>query len=242
MGVQPALLDLGINARTMSAPVTVSNSFSDPLAVEMRVQEVRFPNEPNGTLEYFQTDDLLITPPTAVIAPGGNQSFRVLYIGTPTVETSRHFVITVAQLAVTLPEGVSTVQLLYNFKVIVSVGVPAGKAALEVRSATIRQDPLPKASSSTNEPAKLSPPYIEAIIANTSKSHGYLADHRLRVSQFNAEGRRMFQTTLTQDAVRQQVGLGLVAGLQVRRVKIPIEALSASGSVTVEVLGDATRR
>jgi fimbrial chaperone protein len=241
MGVQPALLDLGLNARTMSAPLTVSNSFSDPLAVELRVEEARFPGEPDGQIAYSPSYDLLITPPTAVIAPARSQNFRLLYVGSPAVETSRHFVITVAQLPVALPEGSNTVQLLYNFKVIVSVGVPGATAALAVRSASIQ---TPPASSGTDSsvPARAPPPFVEAIIANTALSHGYLSDHRLRISQFDAGGRRVFQTVMSEDMVRQQVGLGLVAGQQVRRFRIPVTLPSTEGTVTVEVLGNAPRR
>jgi fimbrial chaperone protein len=242
MGVQPALLDLGVNARTMSAPLTVSNSFADPLPVELRLQEARFPSDADGQIAYSPTEDLLITPPTAVIAPARSQSFRLLYVGSPALETSRHFVITVAQLPVALPEGVNTVQLLYNFKVIVSIGVPGGKAALEVRTASLRQDPPPPANPASATPASAPAPYIEAIVANTSTSHGYLSDHRLRISQFDDTGKRVFQTTLSEAAVRQQVGLGLIAGGQVRRVRIPVQLPGSTGTVQVEVLGNAPRR
>lgn len=247
MGVQPALLDLGVNARSMSAPLTVSNSFADPLPVELQVQEARFPDQPDGTIIYGPGDDLLITPPTSIIAPGRSQSFRLLYVGSPAIETSRHFVISVAQLPVALPEGVNTVQLLYVFKVIVSIGVPGVGSALTTRSAAIRRDPVVQPDQSTpgTPPAsspELGPAYVEAIIGNSSASHGYLSDYRLRISQFDAAGRRVFQTVMSEEQVRQEVGVGLVAGGQVRRFRIPVSLPSPEGTVTVEVLGNAPRR
>ena len=115
MTVQPVIVDLSTTGSRTSQVVTVENSFTTPLPIELRATEADFKD---GALvaSTREAKDLLIFPPQAIVPPGRSQSFRIQWIGDPDIKTSRHFFLTVAQLPVKLPAGQSAVQILYNFQ------------------------------------------------------------------------------------------------------------------------------
>src|SRR3546814_9342149 len=80
----------------------------------------------------------LALPAQAIIPPVATQAFRILYIGDPEVDHSRHYYAEVAQLPVEIPGGQSTIQILYNFQAMVNVAsITAGAPDLSVVSAEI---------------------------------------------------------------------------------------------------------
>ena len=110
MTVQPVVVDLQTAGRAMSQVITVENTFATPLPVELTVQELEL--TPTGLKQTGKDPgDLLIFPPQALIAPGQTQTFRVQFVGDPTLAVSKHYYVTVAQLPVKLPEGQSAIQI-----------------------------------------------------------------------------------------------------------------------------------
>src|SRR6478609_2043182 len=96
MTVQPVVIDLQTSGRSMTQVVTVENTFANPLPVELRVEDLTL--DENGVhASGHQSDDLLVFPPQALIAPGETQTFRVQYVGDPALARSRHYYVTVAQ-------------------------------------------------------------------------------------------------------------------------------------------------
>lgn len=217
MTVQPVIVDLSTTGSRTSQVVTVENSFTTPLPIELRATEADFKD---GALvaSTREAKDLLIFPPQAIVPPGRSQSFRIQWIGDPDIKTSRHFFLTVAQLPVKLPAGQSAVQILYNFQVIVSVAAPGAKSAIEVKSAEAVKGVDGKVRLLLN-------------LRNQSNTYGYLSEGTLKISQKDRQGKEVFKKSMNSAEIQQQFGYGLVGAGQVRKLQTPLELPLDGGSV-----------
>jgi fimbrial chaperone protein len=226
MTVQPVVLDLKTSGQAMSQIITVENSFTTQLPVEMRVQALDY--EPDGLkakADQKDADDLLVFPPQALIQPGQTQSFRVQYVGDPGLAKSKHFYVTVAQLPVKLPANQSAIQILYNFQVLVSVAPQGATPALKIDSATLSKD-------SAGKPVPL------LTLSDPSNAHAYLSAGRLRISANDAAGKEVYRRTFTGPEIQQTVGFGLVGAGQTRKLTIPAELPPTATSVDAQFTPD----
>lgn len=217
MTVQPVVLNLSPGGRNMAQVVTVTNSFTYPLAVELRVEDLTV--DQDGVRGAGRdSGDLLVFPPQAMIQPGQTQSFRVQYVGDPQLARSKHYYVTVAQLPVQMQQGQSAVQVLYNFQVLVSVSPQGAKPQIKVDSAQIEDGGNGR-----------SLPVV--TFTNTAAAHGYLSDGTIRLVQRDGAGRVIFNRTFSAPEVQQAIGYGLVGAGQSRRVTFPVELPAAAGTV-----------
>lgn len=220
MTVQPVVVNLTTSGRGMSQVVTVENTFANPLPVEMRIQELAL-GEAGVTGTGNDPGDLLVFPQQALIQPGQTQTFRVQYVGDPSLARSKHYYVTVAQLPVQMPEGQSAIQILYNFQVLVSVAPQGARPALAVERAEIARD-----SNGRPVPA--------LVVTNSSTAHGFLSNGRLRIVQRDASGREVFRRTLPGPEIQQTIGFGLIGAGQTRRVLIPLQLPTEGGTVEAQ--------
>lgn len=220
MTVQPVVIDLSTAGRGMSSVVTVQNTFTNPLPVEMRIEELTFDeNGAHGTGK--DPGDLLVFPPQALIPPGQTQTFRVQYVGDPALTKSKHYYVTVAQLPVKLPQGQSAIQILYNFQVLVSIAPPGVKPALHIVSAEIGK----------NDKGQ---PVPVITVTNDSAAHGYLSNGRLRIVETDTAGKEIFRKVIPGPEIQQTIGFGLVTSGQTRRIAVPVVLPSDGGKVEVQ--------
>lgn len=220
MTVQPVVIDLTTSGRGMSQVITVENTFDKPLPVELRIEALELTADgvkPTGR----DTGELAVFPPQALIQPGQRQNFRVQYVGDPALARSKHFFITVAQLPVQTNDTQSNIQLLYNFQVLVSVSPDGTKPALTIASAEIGKD-------AEGAPA----PVI--TVSNASAAHGYLSRGRVRITQFAADGRQIFNQQFTGPELQQTIGYGLIGGGQTRRITLPVRLPQPAGRIEVQ--------
>jgi fimbrial chaperone protein len=220
MTVQPVVLDLATAGRGMSQVITVENTFTNPLPVEMRVEGLQF-DEAGAHGDGKDPGDLLVFPPQALIPPGQTQTFRVQYVGDPALARSKHYYVTVAQLPVKLPEGQSAIQILYNFQVLVSVGPQGAKPNLHIVAAEIGHNPAGK-------------PIPVVTIDNDAPVHGYLSQGSLRIIERDASGKEIFRRTLPGPEIQQTIGFGLVTSGQTRKISVPVELPSEGGKVEAQ--------
>jgi len=220
MTVQPVVLDLSTSGRGMSQVVTVQNTFTNPLPVELRVESLTFDeNGAHGTGQ--DPGDLLVFPPQALIQPGQTQSFRIQYVGDPALAKSKHYYVTVAQLPVKLPEGQSAIQILYNFQVLVSVSAPGGHPNLQITKSEIGK----------NDKGQ---PVPVITVSNTASTYGYLSQGQLRIVETDRSGKEVFRQTIPAPDIQQTMGFGLVAADQARRITVPVVLPTDGGEVAAQ--------
>ena len=219
----PMVLDLQTSGRNVVANISVNNSGDKPLTMEAVV--IALDATATGLAPgKASTDDLLVSPPTALIAPGKTQSFRVQWLGDPAPAVSHHYYVSLNQLPVKLAEGQSAVQVVYNFQVLVSVGATRGKPALSILSAAIVDNKGKPAPSIT--------------VGNAGSTYGYMSQHRLKLVETDAAGKEVFSRIISGNDFQQLVGYGLVATGQSRTMTLPIDLPSRTGKLTATLLDE----
>ncbi len=222
MTVQPVAVDLTMTGRGMSAPVRVENDGPNPLPVEVRIVETDFDLNSVRASDRV-SDDILVFPPQAIIAPGETQVFRLQYVGDPGSERSRHYYAEVSQLPIELPEGQSAIQILYNFQVMVNVAsATGGQAQLSVSSGEIATDGEGR-------------PVAAFTVENAGLNYGYLSRSELTIRHLDPSGRELMRRTLAPNDIQQLIGFGLVGPQMSRRFVSPIQLESSEGSVEVSL-------
>lgn len=221
LNVQPVVLDLLSAGRRSSAVVTLQNTFSTTVPVELVARPIVLVDG-----EYRESDeeseDLLIFPATATVEPGESQAFRVQWVGDPGLTRSRHYYVSVAQLPVQLPDTQNAIQVLYNFKVLVSVGPNGAEPDLRIVSAAIKTDADGRHT-----------PVIE--VSNTGATYGYVGRGRLTLTQRDPEGAVVFRQSYEPDEIQRRLGLGLIPSGATRKMPINLDLPRGDGTVTVEI-------
>jgi fimbrial chaperone protein len=235
MTVQPVVLDLKPGGHSMSATVTVQNTFTAPMPIGITVEALDF--DENGVkLTGKDPGDIIVYPPQALVPPGQAQTFRVLWAGAPEIPISRHYYVTVAQLPVKLAEGQSAIQILYNFQVLVNVGATTGKSLLSITDAKVTMvESKPPPGETVKEPPKKQPE-AEIVVHNDGPNYGYLSRATIEISQSDQNGKEIFNKTLTPQEIQQTLGFGLIGPNAQRRVVIPVVLPNAKGIVKVRLL------
>ncbi len=103
---------------------------SNPADVEFPVEVRMFAGEISeaGELELIPADeDFLVFPAQRIVEPNSQQVFRVQFVGEPELAASRVYYAAIRQIPVEFEPGVSQVQVVVNFNVLVNV-VPSGVA------------------------------------------------------------------------------------------------------------------
>lgn len=225
--VSPVVLDLQSAGRGVVQNISVTNTGAGPLPLEIAVTRLD-PNaagfEPHAG--GAEDEDLLVSPPTALIPAGQTQSFRVQWIGEPALAGSRHYYVGVNQLPVKLPEGQSAVQVVYNFQVLVSVSGAGQKPALAIASvapATVEGKPM-----------------AALVVRNDGAAHGYLSQRAIRIVGTDAAGAEIAAKTISGAEFQQLVGYGLVASGQTRTINVPLDKpLPAGAKLSATLLGES---
>jgi len=219
LNVQPVILDLLASGRRSSGIVTLQNTFSTSVPVELTASVVELVDNELRPLDGQEVEDLLIFPSQAVVEPGQSQAFRIQWVGDQEPDHSRHFYVSVAQQPVQLPENENAIQVLYNFRVLVNVAAASARSELQVRSATV-QVVEGRAS-----------PVLE--VHNAGRAYGYVGRGRMTITQADPDGREIFRQSYEPDEIQRLMGLGLVPSGQTRRLPLNVDLPSPDGQVTI---------
>ena len=218
MTVSPVVVDLQTSGQRMSQVVTIENKYAKPVVLEVLTQEAEYTDEGlRGTGK--PTDDLLVFPPQAQIAPGGTQAIRIQYVGDPDLAKSKHYFVTVAQLPVKLPDSDSAIQLLYNFQIVTGVSMAGKRPKIRVASASLPID------------GGDGKPRVLLILNNDADTYGYLSSGSLKIVQKDASGKEIFKKTMDGDQISQEIGFGLIGAGQIRKLQTGIILPTSGGSV-----------
>lgn len=223
--VSPVVVDLQTTGRGVVSNISVTNTSAGPMTMEIAVTPLKPTEtgfEPGGAPD--SDEDLLVTPPSALIPAGKTQTFRVQWVGDPEMMQSKHYYVAVNQLPVKLPEGQSAVQIVYNFNVLVSVSSPDQKPQLAITSVA---------------PATVDGKSVAAIIVrNSGTAHDYISQHRLKIIETSAAGAELATKTISGSEFQRLVGYGLVATGQTRLVDVPLDAPVPAGARLSAVFTD----
>lgn len=211
----------------MSKVVTVYNTANAPLPIEMRIEAAEFTQD-NLKGTGIDPGDLVAFPHQALIQPGRAQTFRIQYVGSPKLTTSRHYYVTVAQLPAARPDNSSAIQLLYNFQVLVSVQPTGAKPMIKVTQAQL-----------TTHDGKSA---LTMEVVNSGNGYGYFSQGNLLVVEKDASGKEVARRTYAAPEIQQRIGYGLLQSGQTRKVVMPLAEAASGVSVDVRFLPLANAR
>ena len=128
------IYDLAPSGPGATATVRVENDNPRPITIEMIAERRDFDEQGKESRRPAEAEFVLF-PPQAVVPAGKTQAVRVQYVGTPKLDESVMYVVTVKQVPVELPaNGPSGVQFVFNFGTLANI-VPAGaKGAVQVKN------------------------------------------------------------------------------------------------------------
>lgn len=222
MNVQPVIIDLQSTGRRASAVISLHNTFAETVPVEVTAHPVRVVDGELREAEEEEAENLLVFPSQATVNGGETQAFRVQWVGDPLPTQSEHFYVTVSQLPVTLPDNQNAIQVLHQFKILVSASASSSRPELKVTKVEIRTDESGK-------------PKPVLTVANEGAGYGYVGNNRMTVVQRAESGAEVFRETFEPDQIQQRMGLGLVPSGQTRVLPINLELPEASGALSIEL-------
>jgi fimbrial chaperone protein len=218
--LQPIVIQLASSGPGSSGTVVITNSHDEPVAIEARAY--RRSQRPDGTDDLTPEDeDIIITPPQMVIAPGASQAVRLRWVGDGAPERELAFRIVTEQLPIALGprqsgEAVADLSLAYRYEAALYV-VPSGAtpAARITRAAPV------EAEDGTR--------WIELEIASEGTRRAILNQPSLAISPQSGE-----PILLDGDAVEPLVGLNILSG-GYRTVRLPWPAGVPFGPIQAEL-------
>jgi fimbrial chaperone protein len=220
MSVTPIVIDMSSVGRDGRSQISVTNTAAGDIPVAITVEEATV--SPTGVVTTAPAGDLFVIYPTqALIKPGATQRFRVQWAGEPDLAKSRTFIFSAAQQPVALPDGVSGIQILYNFEVVVSVAPPRQRATMNIADAGFEMVEGKRRAALT--------------IFNPGNVHAYLSGARLQLEGKDAAGKQLWAKTLTPEELAQVVGIGLVQPGAKRRFILPIDLPEGGETITASV-------
>lgn len=221
MKVQPLLVEMQSVGNRSVATINVVNDGANQLPVEVSVEQLFLDVDGKSKHEPAE-DDWLIFPPQALIPPGGQQNFRLQWLGEADLDKSRSFHLAVKQVPVKMPEGQSGIQLVYNIRALVNVAPPNAESDLQVSDVTI--------DNIDDKQARIS-----LLLDNPSRTHAMLSNHELSISLIDEAGKSFWSYQLSSNEIFQTIGAGLVQPGNQRRFQLPIELPDEAGNSGVKV-------
>lgn len=220
MSVTPIVIDMGSIGRDGRSQISVTNTAAGDIPVAISVAEATV--SPTGEVTTVPVEDLfIIYPAQALIKPGAVQNFRVQWVGEAALPKSRTFLFSVAQQPVALPDGVSGIQILYNFEVILNVAPPRLRATMNITNAAFETVEGKRRAALT--------------LFNPGNIHAYLSGARVQLEAKNAAGQSVWTKTLQPEEFAQAVGVGLVQPGSTRRFILPIDLPEGGETISASV-------
>ena len=210
MTMSPLEMELTAGGTSSRTQFQVRNDSDKPLPIEITFDSLSY-TEAGERKTRSSADDLLIFPATAMIPPGGTQTFRVQYVGSPDIITSKTFLVNARQLPVKMKsDGKSHVQIVNAFGAIFNVAPLTGTAMLNLVSSS---------------PARIAAgqPALSILVENPTNVHALIANAALSVGN----------QKINPETMRANVGFGVVEPHKRRRFLVPLQA-PASGQAKLE--------
>jgi fimbrial chaperone protein len=201
--VLPMSYDLTPAGTGATKDIRVENTGAEPMPVEVFVHR-REILEDGSERRTVADDDFLVFPPQALIPANGFQTFRVQYIGDPTIVQTALYLVTVSQLPVDAANGrANNVQFLFNLGTLAAVSPPDSRPDLRV----VEVKPAPE------------PGHLEISVRNEGNRNA-----RLRNGTWTVRSGDGSATTVDDRDVRRAIKQGLIEPGTERVVTLPVPA------------------
>jgi fimbrial chaperone protein len=211
MTVTPMQIEMSSTGRQSRGVITVVNDSELPLPVEIVIKKANLDQHGIPQLSNA-SDNFLVMPPQALIAPGATQNFRVQWLGEPLLEKSESFFFYVNQIPVKLSGRRHDVQLVFSVGVMVNVAPPSGAPALAVVGTSVATD-----RSGRRYPA--------ITVENPSNVHALFPQSTIQLSSGD------WSDSISSGELAQFIGIGLVQPGHRRRFVLPVLLPPGASSV-----------
>lgn len=137
--LEPIVVQLAPSGNGSVQSMTITNTHEVPIAIEVAVY--RREQKVDGSEEREEElDDILLTPPQMVIAPGSSQTFKVRYVGPQDVQRERTYRVVTEQLPIRLKKEErgdlsAQVSMRYRYEAALYVVPPQRKPAFRLLDA-----------------------------------------------------------------------------------------------------------
>jgi fimbrial chaperone protein len=215
ISVNPIVLEMQDSGGRAKSVLRVSNDTAGAVQVEIKISRLTLDENGKSTTVPAERD-FVVFPPVGTIAPGGSQAFRVQWAGSPRLDKSQSYILSVNQLPVKFPNTQSGMQLLVNFAVVANVDPVGATATLDMVSAGVGRD-----ETGTARP--------QLVVQNSGNKHASLADASITF----ASGK--WTQTLNPPALRQMLGVALVQPGKRRKFTIPVPVPPGVTTLTARI-------
>lgn len=233
--VTPMSVDLQPSGTRSSARIEVTNNEERQLPMEVRMYKGIIGER--GELELQPADDkFLVFPPQTLIAPNGQQVFRIQYLPDAVLTQSEIFYAGVSQIPVQLPNDQSRIQVVMRFNVLVNVVPDGTKPDPVVVSVTpvirdVPAGPNPKPDETAMKETKETG--LEVRIEN--KGTRYFAAGRAKWSVVGTDAAgKPFSADYSAAEMGEKLGMGIVAPGKARIFFVPTLEKLSGASVTLK--------
>ena len=218
--LRPIVLQLSPTGPGTTQSVIITNSHDEPIAIELRA--FRREQKPDGTEDRVPEDeDIIISPPQLVIAPGASQSVRVRWVGNPAPDHELSYRLVSEQLPIKLASekrGDFSANVSVNYRYEAALYVTPDNAAPSAQ--IVRAEPV------TDQNGM---PMLELEIANSGTRRATLEEPRLKLTSASGQ-----EVTLEGDAVKPLAQMVTLVGAH-RTVRVAWPENFAVGPVKAEL-------
>ncbi len=219
--LRPIIIQLAPTGAGSSGTVLITNSHEEPIAIEARAY-LRIQN-PDGTEERIPEDeDIIITPPQMVIAPGSSQAVRVRWVGDPNPDRELTFRLVTEQLPIRLAtesgaETTANLSFAYRYEAALYIVPPESRPAARIT----RAEPVLDETGTQ---------WLELDIASEGTRRAILEGPALSISTSGSSSPLLLEG----EAVQPLVGLNILSG-GYRTVRVAWPEGLAVGPVEAEL-------
>jgi len=202
--LEPIVVQLTPSGNGSVQSMTVTNTHDVPIAIEVAVYR-REQNVDGSEVREEELEEILLTPPQMVIAPGSSQSFKVRYVGPQDVQRERTYRIITEQLPISLKKEQredfsAQVSMRYRYEAALYVVPPQREPSFRL----LESRPVEENGER----------FLELDIASEGNMRAILQEPRLTLTHAGGT------TTLSGDDIGMLEGLNILAGNH-RLVRLP---------------------
>lgn len=219
--LRPIIVQLTPSGAGSSGTVIITNSHEVPIAIEARAY-LRIQN-PDGSEERIPEDeDIIITPPQMVIAPGSSQAVRVRWVGDANPDRELTYRLVTEQLPINLAtesneETTANLSLAYRYEAALYIVPPGSQPSARITRAAAVQD-------------EEGTQWLELDIASEGTRRAILEEPAVSLTAAGSSS----PITLDGEAVEPLVGLNILSG-GYRTVRLPWPEGLTAGPVNAEL-------